>query len=346
MSTIGTGCAAVTLTAQAYLQECPYRIETMTRAKQILFLIPLLILYACKQQVDTINSHSRFEVVTVKEEISEPISDIYPPSLHADGWYEPIPLSGGINTSGGEDSPYFDASRNALFFFFTPDTQIPATEQLNDGFTGIYVSYLVDETWSEAERVWLNDPKGATLDGCPTVSGNTLWFCSVREGNYRSIDIWKAIYQDGSWQRVENAGEILNVDIGIGEMDINADNTQIVFHSDVLGGEGKSDLWTTTLINGKWSSPQNLATINTEEDESRPSLSQDGSELWFTRTYQGSPAIYRSVWNGEEWGEAQLIISQFAGEPTLDPQGNIYFVHHLIQDGIILDADIYIAIKK
>ena len=41
---------------------------------------------------------------------------------------------------------------------------------------------------------------------------------------------------------------MLNVDIGIGEMDIRADNTQIVFHSDVLGGEGKNNLWITTLI--------------------------------------------------------------------------------------------------
>jgi hypothetical protein len=41
-----------------------------------------------------------------------------------------------------------------------------------------------------------------------------------------------------------------------------------------------------------------------------------------------------------------LIISQFAGEPTLDSQGNIYFVHHFYKDGEMIEADIYIAHRK
>jgi hypothetical protein len=41
-----------------------------------------------------------------------------------------------------------------------------------------------------------------------------------------------------------------------------------------------------------------------------------------------------------------LIISQFAGEPSLDNQGNIYFTHHFFKDGVMLEADYYVAMKK
>ena len=83
--------------------------------------------------------------------------------------------------------------------------------------------------------------------------------------------------------------------------------------------------------------------VNTAEDEGWPFLTEDGQELWFTRYFQGSPAIFRSVWMEDGWGTPELIVSQFAGEPTLDVSGNLYFVHHTVIDGVILDADIYIS---
>jgi hypothetical protein len=42
-------------------------------------------------------------------------------------------------------------------------------------------------------------------------------------------------------------------------------------------------------------------------------------------------------------GSPELIVSQFAGEPTLDEQGNLYFVHHFTADGELIEADIYAA---
>jgi hypothetical protein len=77
-----------------------------------------------------------------------------------------------------------------------------------------------------------------------------------------------------------------------------------------------------------------------------PFVSTDGSELWFTRTYLGTPAIYRSVRAAGMWGEPELIVSQFAGEPTLDDAGNLYFVHHYYENGVMIEADIYVAYKK
>ena len=41
-----------------------------------------------------------------------------------------------------------------------------------------------------------------------------------------------------------------------------------------------------------------------------------------------------------------MIVSQFAGEPTVDWQGNLYFVHHYYEEGKMIEADLYVAYRK
>ena len=44
--------------------------------------------------------------------------------------------------------------------------------------------------------------------------------------------------------------------------------------------------------------------------------------------------------------EPALIVSSFAGEPTLDIQGNLLFVHHFYRDDVMLEAAIYVVYEK
>ena len=41
-----------------------------------------------------------------------------------------------------------------------------------------------------------------------------------------------------------------------------------------------------------------------------------------------------------------MIVERFAGEPTLDARGNLYFVHHYFRDGVMLEADLYVAHRR
>jgi hypothetical protein len=78
-----------------------------------------------------------------------------------------------------------------------------------------------------------------------------------------------------------------------------------------------------------------------------PFITPNGNELWFTRTYMGSPAIYRSTKVGGNWSTPQLVVSQFAGEPSLDNNRNRYFVHHFFDNkGSMIEADIYVPYHK
>jgi len=132
----------------------------------------------------------------------------------------------------------------------------------------------------------------------------------------------------------------------MGEMHITADGNEIYFHSGRAGGKGGYDIWVTRKVNNEWQEPENIEAINTADPEGWPFVTQDGKELWFTRWYLGSPAIFRSQKVNGQWSEPELIISQFAGEPSLDKDGNLYFTHHFYWDSKQLDADIYVAYRK
>jgi hypothetical protein len=101
-----------------------------------------------------------------------------------------------------------------------------------------------------------------------------------------------------------------------------------------------------TNVNGKWKNPVNVKAVNSDVNEGMPYVNPDMNELWFNRWYLGSPAVFRSKKVDGEWQDPELIVSWFAGEPTLDSEGNLYFVHHYYQDAVLLEADIYVAYKK
>ncbi|MFH1072202.1 MAG: hypothetical protein V1743_02120 [Nanoarchaeota archaeon] len=287
----------------------------------------------------TIDRLSRIPAAAIK---ITPETDAYPPVLDAEDWENPVPLSDAINTAGAEDSPFITLDGDTLYFFFTPDPNIPAEKQLFDGVTGIWVSKKVNGSWEKAERVILQDKKKLALDGCAFVMGNVMWFCSAREG-YTGVNLFTAEFKDGKWKDATYAGDILK-NLEVGEMHIL--NGTMYFHSARPGGKGGLDIWETHLLEGDYTDPVNIAAANTADNEGWPFVSQDGNELWFLRTYKGTPGIFRSIKKDGEWQEPQLIISQFAGEPSLDNAGNIYFVHHYYKDGKMLEADIYVAMKK
>ncbi len=273
-----------------------------------------------------------------------PEADLYPPILHSGLYEEPVPLGAPVDTAGAEDSPFITADGKTLYFFFTPDPNVPVQEQLFDNVTGIYESQMQpDGSWGEPARVVLQDQGKLALDGCQFAQGQIMWFCSAREG-YSGMHWFTAEYIDGRWQGWKNAD--FDPSYQVGELHMSPDGDTMYFHSARAGGEGGLDIWESVKAGGIWQEPVGVAAVNTAGDEGWPYLSQNGSELWFTRTLNGTPSIWRSQRNGSAWGEPELVVSQFAGEPTLDGSGDLYFVHHFYKDGKMIEADIYVARRK
>jgi hypothetical protein len=272
-----------------------------------------------------------------------PATDEYPPILHSDEWEDPVPLPYPVNTPGGEDSSFILPDGSTLFVFFTPDVSVPVEKQVIDGVTGIYEYRLQpDGTWGPPVRVFLNDD--LAMDGCEFVQDDIMWFCSARAG-YTGLHWFTAEYVNGIWRNWQLVTEFPD-DFEIGELHFSRDWRELYYHSSRPGGLGNYDIWMTRNVDGVWQEPVNVTAVNSPDSDGWPWLSADGSELWFTRFYQGSPAIFRSKRVNGEWQEPELIVSQFAGECTLDDAGNLYFTHHYYRDAVMLEADIYVCRKK
>lgn len=280
--------------------------------------------------------------------------DKLPPVLHSDGWAQPIPMLGPVNTAGSEDSPFITPDGNTLYFFFTPDMNIDPSKQLIDEVSGIWWTKKVNGQWTEPERVILY--KGDSLDGCEVVLGDTMWFASARAGviGPDNIDVYTAKSVDGKWTDWQNAGEQLNKEYDIGEFHLTSDQNTIYFGWGGPSGHGGRDIWVSHKVNGEWSQPENLGSVvNSGLNEDQPFLSSDGNELWFcgdSRLNPGypGPAVFRCIKVPDgSWGKPEEIVSCFAGEPTLDSEGNLYFVHHFLNSASKpVEADIYVCRRK
>lgn len=251
----------------------------------------------------------------------------------------PIPLSAPVNTAGGEDSSFVLPDGQTLYFFFTPDVRIPAEKQVIDNVTGIYVTKKSGDVWSGPERVLLEKPGTAALDGCEFISGNTMWFCTIRKG-YDGLHWFTAEFKYEKWQNWKLAD--FPAAYKVGELHFSADGNEVYFHSDRAGGKGGYDIWSSKKVDGAWQEPENIAILNTERDDGWPALSPDENELWISRDY----SLWRSKKIDGQWTTPVEMFSPLAGEATIDQGGNVYFTHHFYKDNVMLEADIYFAEKK
>jgi hypothetical protein len=310
------------------------------KINKILFLTAALILAGagCGQnnQEPLPSRESKIPTDAVK---MTPATDANPvKSLSAD-YENPVPLPAPVNTAGGEDSPFILPDGNTLYFFFTPDVKVPVEKQVTDGVTGIYVSKKVEDVWQNPERVLLSKAGSAGNDGCEFIQGNTMWFCSVREG-YTGIHWFTAEFENGKWQNWKLAD--FPADFKVGELHFTSDGNEVYFHSDRPGGKGGLDIWISKKVKGVWQEPENVAAVNTTGDEGWPALSPDESELWISRDY----GLWRSKKVNGQWSKPELMFSPLAGEATIDSAGNVYFTHHFYKNDQMVEADIYVAKKN
>ncbi|MBT5421367.1 MAG: hypothetical protein HOK80_10795 [Candidatus Cloacimonetes bacterium] len=269
-----------------------------------------------------------------------PDNDEFAPILHSDDFIKPIPLEI-ISTSGAEDSPFIPDGRDELYFFFAKDVREDLHIQAEDIVNGIWMSKWDGQRWIDPELVVLQKEGKLALNGAQFIGGDEMTFVTAREG-YTGLHWFKAKYIDGKWKKWKRAD--FNPEYEVGELHIHED--KLYYHSSKAGGKGENDIWMLTKVDGEWTNPENVEAVNTEYNEGMPYITPDGKELWFNRQYKGTPGVYRSKKIEDQWIKAELIVSQFAGEPTLDKFGNLYFVHHYFKDGQMIEADIYIAYKK
>lgn len=91
---------------------------------------------------------------------------------------------------------------------------------------------------------------------------------------------------------------------------ISKTNDRMIFSSDMPGGFGGSDLYVSTLKNGKWSKPENLGeTINSNGNEVFPYWESESVLLFSSDGHLGFGGldIYQSIFENDTWGEPENL---------------------------------------
>ncbi len=133
---------------------------------------------------------------------------------------------------------------------------------------------------------------------CVSRDGLALYFSSNRPGGYGSYDLYvtRRATTSSAWGTPVNLGPTVNSSSADYQPWISPDGLSLLFASTRPGGLGyDEDLWMTTRagVSDPWGTPVNLGpAINTPAEDFCPSMSADGSTLYFASSGHGGYGYY------------------------------------------------------
>lgn len=145
------------------------------------------------------------------------------------------------------------------------------------------------------------------------------------EGSY-TLGLYFASQQNKKW-KVDASFPFNNDNYSIHDVAITEDGTRLYFSSDMKGGMGGKDIYTSERVDGQWSKPKNLGEpINTDKNEVFPYVHSDGS-LYFSS--DGHAGL----------GELDIFKSQIRSEGYSEPQNVGYPLNSSFDDfGLSFDS--------
>jgi hypothetical protein len=198
-----------------------------------------------------------------------------------------------LNTAADEGTAFFTFDGLQLFFF--------SAKAGGAGARDIYVSTrpnLLDTFRTSSPVAGVNSTGS---DHMPWVSPDALsiYFTSSRTGGAGGYDIWMAtrLTRNDSFSNVKRLTELAtsNNDEGASLM---SDELTIFFASDRANGAGASDIWMSTRAtkSSAFSTPVNVAVVNSSADELNVAVSADGRELFFTSDRGAGTSSTHVIW--------------------------------------------------
>ena len=260
--------------------------------------------------------------------LPRPASQIRHPYASDRALVEPIIFSEGIiSTADDESHPAFTSDGKTLYFL--------KNAPLFNHWT-IVVSQYRNGKWGTPEVAPFS---GQYSDADPfiTQDGKNLFFISTRpvDGKPKEdTDIWMIEKKASGWSEPRHLGPLINSNSSEWFPTVTKDGT-LYFGSDRPGGKGRTDIWRSKLVNGKYSEPENLGdAINSSASEVEPYIAPDESFIIFAAAGrpdgQGAFDLYISynqngLWTkGENLGD-KINSSAWDFSPKISPDGKYFF---------------------
>jgi outer membrane protein OmpA-like peptidoglycan-associated protein len=139
-------------------------------------------------------------------------------------------------------------------------------------------------------------------------------------------NLYYSLRKDTTWSKIRSIGKEINTIYWEAHGFITPDGQTLYYSSNMPGGKGELDIWTTTRDkDGKWRQPVNCGNvINTPYNENTPFFNTDNKTLLFSssgHTSLGGYDVFRSVYNRGSWSH---------------PTGLPYPVNRTIDDSFII----------
>lgn len=204
-------------------------------------------------------------------------------------WQIPVNAGAPINTAGQDAGPRFSNDGHLLFFQSDRtgggDIYVARRNNTNDDFAWETPVLLGGDVNTATGNEQAADYLQSAEDG----AGN-LYF--NRQDATHLQDFYVApVSRDGETRGPAVYVTELNVVAAADQhATIRKDGREIFFSSTRTGGQGGFDLWTSTRrsVHEPWSTPVNLAALNTAGADLQPSLSADGRTLLFASNRTGT----------------------------------------------------------
>lgn len=220
-------------------------------------------------------------------------------------WGDPVNVGPPINSEFNDFCPTIDRDGHRFFFVSNRPTWAGGAAC---GGTDIYVTRIRNDGSAEEPQnlgcASNGGPNSAADEASPfplreSGSGPVLYFSSVRPGGFsaEAPDTDADVYMSRSHGGVYGPAELVpgvNSASEDAQPNVRRDGLEIFFFSTRLGTLGMADIYAAsrTRTSEAWSAPVNLGSdVNSSAAETRPSLSWDGTTLYFGSTRSGVEGV-------------------------------------------------------
>ena len=223
-----------------------------------------------------------------------------------------------INSKHSEYNPFISSNGRSLFFSSNKKSDLFFEEQI----TNIYSSnYNNDTSWSKMKSLGkkINSSEHEIIVGLSKKETKIIIQASIK--NHPS-NLYTSTKDEKRFGNLDVLSQVINTNYNENSADYSYNEDSVFFSSNKPGGFGGQDIYLSIkLPNGEWGIPKNLGPeINTEFNESYPSINNNGEILYFSSDRpesMGGYDIFSCTKSANSWDKINNI-----GYPLNDSYDN------------------------